>query len=306
MGGRGVKVSTSGIGDIQAKIREAKRAARRRALYKFRANKGAVAGAFILGFMLVLAVLGPYIAPEDPYAFDLRRKLEPPSWDSPFGRDELGRDILSRIIVGARYSIGIALASVFLGSVVGVFLGLVSGYYGRVVDSIIQRITDVLLAFPIIILSIALIAVMGVGVTNLVLAIGISTIPVYIRLVRGLTLQAKSREFVIAARAMGKSGFYIMRKHILPHVLPTVIVQSSYYLGFTILIASGLGFLGLGVKPPTPEWGAMLGSGRTYLFSYPHVVTFPGIFILLTALAFNLVGDGLRDALDPRAGAYRR
>lgn len=282
------------------RLREARRRQLRLMWLRFKANRGALAGLLVLAAICAMAAVGPLLPLENPYAFDLKRALEPPSLHSLFGRDELGRDILSRVVHGARYSLGIALLSVLLGGCVGLMLGLVSGYYGGWVDHVIQRITDVLLSFPMLLLSIALISVLGVGLVNIILSVGISTIPVYTRLTRGLVLQVKEQDYVVAARALGKGPFYIMRKHILPNVISPVIVQSTYYMGLTILIASGLGFLGLGVKPPTPEWGAMIGWGRTYMFSAPHVVVFPGIFIFATALSFNLVGDGLRDALDPR------
>jgi len=285
---------------IIEKLKKAKREQLRLTWLRFKTNKAALFSLYVLAILIIIAILAPYITPEDPYAFDLRRALEPPSLASPFGRDEMGRDILSRVILGSRYSIGVAFLSVLIGGSVGLVFGLISGYYGEWVDHIIQRITDALLSFPMLLLAIALVSVLGVGLANVAVSVGISTIPVYIRLTRGLVLQVKSEDYVIAARVIGKKSGYIISRHILPNVISPVIVQSTYYMGLTILIASGLGFLGLGVQPPTPEWGTMIGSGRTYLFSSPHVVVFPGLFILITALCFNLVGDGFRDALDPR------
>jgi len=267
---------------------------------RFKANIGALIGLILLSGIILMAILEPILPLEDPLAFNLGKSLEPPSLSCLFGRDEIGRDILSRVVNGAKYSLGIAFLSVVLGSSIGLVLGLISGYYGGWIDNIIQRVTDVLLSFPTLLLSIALVSVLGVGLTNIILSVGISTIPVYIRLTRSLVLQVKSEEYVTAAQVIGKSSPYIIIRHILPNVLSPVIVQSTYYMGLTILIAAGLGFLGLGVQPPTPEWGAMIGAGRTYIFSSPHVVTFPGLFIFITALSFNLIGDGLRDALDPR------
>ncbi|MEM1546737.1 MAG: ABC transporter permease [Candidatus Methanomethylicia archaeon] len=282
------------------KLREAK--ARQRALLwlKFKSNKAAFISLCILTFIFLLAILGPYMVPESPYDFNLSRALEPPSLNSIFGRDELGRNILSRVIVGSRFSIGVALLSVLLGGCIGVLLGLVSGYIGGKVDVVIQRFTDILLAFPTILLAIALISVLGVGIGNLIVSIGVSTVPIYIRLSRSLVFQIRSEDYITAAFALGKSGRYIMFRHVLPNILPAIIVQSTYYMGLSLLLASGLGFLGLGVQPPIPEWGAMIGSGRTYIYSSPHVIIFPGLFILISALCFNLTGDGLRDALDPR------
>ncbi len=288
------------------RLRKARRQQIKLMWLRFKVNKAALISLYILVFLTVIAILAPYITPHDPYAFDLKHALEPPSLSYLFGRDEMGRDILSRIILGSRYSLGIAFLSVLIGGGSGLVLGLISGYYGGWIDNIIQRITDALLSFPTLILAIALVAVIGVGVTNVALSVGISTIPVYIRLTRGLVLQVKNQDYVIAARVLGKSHSYIIFKHILPNVISPVIVQSTYYMGLTILIASGLGFLGLGVQPPTPEWGTMIGTGRTYLFSSPHIVVFPGLFILITALCFNLIGDGLRDALDPRTQIFMR
>ncbi len=278
----------------------------REAWIRFKANKAALISLYVIVALTLASLFAEFIMPYDPYAFDIQRALEPPSLEHPFGLDNLGRDILSRIILGGRYSIGIAYAAVLLGSAIGVVLGLISGYYSRWVDDVIQRFTDALLSLPTLILAIALVTVMGPGVTSLIIAIGISTVPVYIRLTRGLVLQERNMDYVLAAKILGKSDVYIMFRHILPNIASPILVQSTYYIGLTILIASGLGFLGLGVQPPTPEWGTMIGTGRSYLTSAPHVITFPGLFILITSLAFNLLGDGLRDALDPRMAKYIR
>ncbi|MEM2237633.1 MAG: ABC transporter permease [Candidatus Caldarchaeum sp.] len=268
---------------------------------RFRSDLGAVAGLVILTVLVVMSVLGPIIVPEDPIKTNLNRALEPPGVGGLLGRDELGRDILSRIVHGAPVSLGIGIFSVMIGASVGVVLGLISGYFGDKTDTVIQRVADVLLSFPSILLALSLVAALGVGLVNVVIAVGVSTIPVYIKLVRGQVLAIKNEDFVKAARLLGLNSAQIMLKHIMPNVLPVIVVQSTYYIGFTILVASGLGFLGLGVQPPTPEWGAMLGGGRTYIFSAPHILIFPGIMIFVTILAFNMVGDGLRAALDPKA-----
>ncbi|MEM0441175.1 MAG: ABC transporter permease [Candidatus Caldarchaeum sp.] len=268
---------------------------------RFRSDLGAVAGLGILAGLVIMSVLGPVIIPEDPIRTNLSRALEPPGVGGLLGRDELGRDILSRIVHGAPVSLGIGIFSVMIGASVGVVLGLVSGYFGNKTDTVIQRIADVLLSFPSILLALSLVAALGVGLVNVIIAVGVSTIPVYIKLVRGQVLTIKNEDFVKAVRLLGLSPVQIMVKHIMPNVLPVVVVQSTYYIGFTILVASGLGFLGLGVQPPTPEWGAMLGGGRTYIFSAPHILIFPGLMIFITILAFNMVGDGLRAALDPKA-----
>ncbi|MEM1946632.1 MAG: ABC transporter permease [Candidatus Caldarchaeum sp.] len=268
---------------------------------RFRSDLGAVAGLVILTALVVMSVLGPIIVPEDPVKTNLNRALEPPGISGLLGRDELGRDILSRIVHGAPVSLGIGIFSVMIGASVGVVLGLISGYFGDKTDTVIQRVADVLLSFPSILLALSLVAALGVGLVNVVIAVGVSTIPVYIKLVRGQVLAIKNEDFVKAARLLGLNSAQVMLKHIMPNVLPVIVVQSTYYIGFTILVASGLGFLGLGVQPPTPEWGAMLGGGRTYIFSAPHILIFPGIMIFVTILAFNMVGDGLRAALDPKA-----
>ncbi|MEM1953148.1 MAG: ABC transporter permease [Candidatus Caldarchaeum sp.] len=268
---------------------------------RFRSDLGAVAGLGILAGLVIMSVLGPVIIPEDPIRTNLSRALEPPGVGGLLGRDELGRDILSRIVHGAPVSLGIGIFSVMIGASVGVVLGLVSGYFGNKTDTVIQRIADVLLSFPSILLALSLVAALGVGLVNVIIAVGVSTIPVYIKLVRGQVLTIKNEDFVKAVRLLGLSPVQIMVKHIMPNALPVVVVQSTYYIGFTILVASGLGFLGLGVQPPTPEWGAMLGGGRTYIFSAPHILIFPGLMIFITILAFNMVGDGLRAALDPKA-----
>lgn len=273
----------------------------RKGLAKLLRNKMAVfGGILILGYTLT-AVLAPVLYPGNPSAPNLMRSLERPSWEHPLGTDELGRSILGRIIYGSRVSLMISLGVVSVGLLVGVPLGLISGYYGGKVDFLLQRITDMLLAFPGFLLALALVAILGVGINNTVISIGISMVPIYIRLVRGCVLSVREQVYVEAARAVGTPDLRILRRHILPNVMVPIIVQTSLGMGTAILFAAGLGFLGIGVQPPTPEWGAMLGSGRGYIFNSPHVATFPGLAIFLAVLGFNLLGDGLRDALDPRS-----
>lgn len=291
---------------LMSKIREARRRRLLEIWDAFKANKVALIALAYLTVITIIALLGPLIAPRDPYEFDLSIARKPPSLTYPLGTDELGRDILSRILVGARYTIGISVISILVGASLGTILGLVSGYKGGVWDTIIQRVNDVLLAFPTILLAIALVAFMGQGVASLIVAIVISSMPVYVRLARNLVLQVIVEDYVAAARLLGLSSWYIMYKHILPNIISPIIVQATYHMGLAILITSALGFLGLGVPPPTPEWGAMIGSGKIYLFSAPHIVVAPGLIISATILAFNLVGDGLRDALDPRTRALLR
>ncbi len=272
----------------------------RRGWAKLRRNKAALFGGILILIYLATALLAPVLFPGNPSAPNLIRSLERPSLEHPLGTDELGRSILGRIIYGSRVSLLIAVGVVSVGLLIGVPLGLVSGYYGGKVDFGIQRVTDTMLAFPGFLLALALVAVLGVGLKNTVISVGISMVPIYIRLVRGCALSVKEQVYVEAAKAVGTRDVVILFRHILPNVMVPITVQTSLGMGTAILFAAGLGFLGVGVQPPTPEWGAMLGSGRVYLFNSPHVATFPGIAIFLAVLGFNLSGDGLRDVLDPR------
>ncbi|MDX2005611.1 MAG: ABC transporter permease [Meiothermus sp.] len=216
------------------------------------------------------------------------------------GADEQGRDILSRLTYGAWISLSIGLIAVAIGMLIGVPVGLISGYYGGTFDLIVQRIVEIMLSFPGILLAIVLVATLGTGLTNVMIAVGIAAIPIYARLVRGSVLSLRDREYVEASRALGNRDNRIMLGHILPNALSPIIVQSSLQMAVAILFAAGLGFLGLGARPPEPEWGLMLARGREYLATAPHVATFPGLAIMFVALGFNLLGDALRDALDPR------
>jgi peptide/nickel transport system permease protein len=272
----------------------------RRGWAKLRRNKAALFGGILILIYLATALLAPVLFPGNPSAPNLARSLERPSLEHPLGTDELGRSILGRIIYGSRVSLLIAVGVILVGLLVGVPLGLVSGYYGGKIDFGIQRVTDTMLAFPGFLLALALVAVLGVGLKNTVISVGISMVPMYIRLVRGCALSVREQVYVEAARAVGTRDVVILLRHILPNVMVPITVQTSLGMGMAILFAAGLGFLGVGVQPPTPEWGTMLGSGRVYLFNSPHVATFPGIAIFLAVLGFNLSGDGLRDVLDPR------
>jgi peptide/nickel transport system permease protein len=272
----------------------------RRNWAKLKRNKAALAGGIMLLVYVLSAVFAPVLFPGNPSAPNLIRSLEPPTIEHPLGTDELGRSILGRIIYGSRISLLIAIGVVAVGIALGIPLGLISGYYRGKIDFIIQRATDTLLAFPGFLLALALVAVLGVGLKNTVISIGISMVPMYIRLVRGCVLSVREEDYIEAARAVGTPDVIILLRHILPNVMVPITVQTSLSMGMAILFAAGLGFLGIGVQPPTPEWGAMLGSARSYLFHAPHVATFPGIAIFFAVISFNLVGDGLRDALDPR------
>lgn len=258
-----------------------------------------VALAFILA-LVATAVLAPWVAPYDPTEPDYMNVLQGPSALHWAGTDTYGRDIFSRIIWGARISLTVGFLSVTLGALGGVGLGIVAGYRGGWIDSAVMRLCDLLLAFPGILLAIAVIAILGPGITNVIYAVAVFSIPVFARLARGTTLQLKQTVYVDAARAVGVSDSVIMLRHILPGTLPNVIVYFSMRIGTSILTAAALSFIGLGAQPPSPEWGAMLADGRSYMGVADHLTLFPGIAIFLTVLGFNLLGDGLRDALDPK------
>jgi peptide/nickel transport system permease protein len=253
----------------------------------------------VLVFVLAAAV-APWVAPHDPIALGLGQQLKAPSLEYPLGTDELGRDLLSRLLWGARYTLLITIGAVALALIVGTASGIYSGFLGGWSDTVIMRVMDVLLAMPGFLLAIAIIAALGVGIVNVIIAVGVHAIPVFARIVRGATLSIREQEYVQAARALGSPNSRIMLRHILPNVTPPVLVQTTLQLATAILTASGLSFLGLGTQPPTPEWGAMLSAGRSYITSNPQLAAIPGLAILLVALGFNFMGDGLRDALDPR------
>ena len=259
-----------------------------------------LAGGIIVLVYILAAVFAPWISPYDPFAIDLVNKLQPPSLHHWMGTDDKGRDILSRIIFGSRLSLTVGFVSVLIGALIGVTLGLISGYYGKLLDSIIMRFIDVLLAFPGILLALAIISALGPDLVNVMIAVGIFSIPTFARIVRGSTISLKKVEYIESIKALGASDIRIIFAHILPNILSPIIVQGTLRLATAILTAAGLSFLGMGAQPPSPEWGAMLSNGRTFLWSAPHVATFPGLVIALIVIGFNLLGDGLRDALDPR------
>lgn len=276
---------------------ESRRAEFARRLLRHRA---AAAGLLVLFVLVLAAALAPLLSPYDPTHQRLADALLSPNAAHPLGTDHLGRDMLARILYGARYSLFMGFGAVAIGLVIGVPVGALSGFYGGWIDLISQRVVDVLLSFPGFLLALSLVAVLGVGLINVVLSVGIGAIPAFVRLVRAATLSLREQPFVEAARGIGCSDARIIGRHVLPNTAAPVIVQATLGLGSAILVAAGLGFLGLGVQEPTPEWGTMLGDGRQYLFAAAHVATFPGLAIFASVLAFNLAGDGLRDALDPR------
>jgi peptide/nickel transport system permease protein len=257
-------------------------------------------GLAIVLVAILAAAVGPVLSPYDPTSQELSRRLERPSVSHPFGLDELGRDILSRLLSGARISLLVGLTVVSVSSVVGMLLGSIAGYFGGVVDDVISRAVDVLMAFPGILLAIALVAVLGPSLTNVVIALSVIGWVGYARLVRSQALRAREFEFVQAARALGAGSPRIVLGHILPTALPAVVVQATLGMAGAIIAEASLSFLGLGVQPPTPSWGTMLDAGRSHLFDAPHLTIFPGLAIASLVLGFNFLGDGLRDRVDPK------
>jgi len=263
-------------------------------------NRMAVIGGGVVLFFVLVAIFAPLIAPYNPNKPDFMNRMQGPSREHWLGTDTLGRDMLSRIIYGSRYSLLAGVVSVTIASLVGTLLGLLSGYYGGWVDMIIMRFMDMLLAFPGILLAIAIISVLGRGLLNAMVSVGLYSVPSFARVVRSRVLSLREQEFVESARAIGSADSRIIFRHILPNITTPVIIMSTMRLGTTILAAASLSFLGLGAQPPTPEWGAMLSGGRDVLRVAPHIATFPGLAILVTVVGFNLLGDGVRDALDPK------
>jgi peptide/nickel transport system permease protein len=249
---------------------------------------------------IVAALAGPVLWPHDPATQELARRLEAPSLSHPLGLDELGRDILARLLQGARISLMVGLAVVSVSSTAGMLFGSIAGYFGGRVDDVISRVIDVLMAFPGILLAIALVAVLGPSLVNVVLALSVIGWVGYARLVRGQALRAREFEFVQAARASGAGAGRIVLRHILPTAIPAVVVQATLGMAGAIIAEAALSFLGLGVQPPTPSWGTMLDAGRAHIFDAPHLTIFPGLAIATLVLGFNFLGDGLRDRVDPK------
>lgn len=269
-------------------------------LRQLRRNRGAIVGLVIIVLMALVAVLAPWLAPYDPLEQSVTEALKPPTLAHPFGTDDVGRDILSRIMHGAQISLRVGLISVSIGLTLGALLGVIAGFYRGWLDNLIMRLIDIMLAFPGILLALSIIAILGPGLFNVMIAVGIGSIPAYTRVARGNTLSVRERDYVMSARVVGCSDARIMWLYILPNVLPPLIVMGTVGVAGAILTASALSFLGLGAQPPTPEWGAMLTNGRTYLRQAWWFAAFPGFIIMITVLAINLFGDGLRDALDPK------
>lgn len=275
-------------------------------IYKFQKNKRAVFGLIVVIIIFLIAIFANVVSPNDPLGRDiptserLERIGEAPSLEHVLGLDDIGRDVLSRIIFGCRISITIGLVSVSIALTIGVIIGSIAGYFGKWVDHLLMRTIDVMMAFPAFLLALMIITILGPSLENAMIAVGIALIPMYARLSRGQVLTIKENDYVEAARMVGARDWRIIVFHILPNAAAPLIVQATLNFASAILSAAALGFLGLGAQPPTPEWGVMLSGARKYLYVFPHLSVFPGIAIMITVLAFNLVGDGLRDAFDPR------
>lgn len=268
--------------------------------FRLRRNKAALFGMFIIFLLFFFAATASIIAPYGIDDQDLMRGIQKPGPGFPMGTDNFGRDIMSRIIYGSRISLMVGFISVSISMIVGGALGSIAGYFGGKLDNIIMRGMDILLAIPSILLAISIVSALGPGLVNVMIAVGISSIPSYARIVRASVITLKDQEFVEAARSVGASNFRIITKHLIPNSLAPIIVQATLGVASAILSAAGLSFIGLGIQPPTPEWGAMLSTGRGYIRDFPHMTAFPGLAIMLTIFGLNLFGDGLRDALDPR------
>jgi peptide/nickel transport system permease protein len=271
-----------------------------RAMRRFRQHKLALAGLVLLVVLLFSAAFPHWIAPYDPLVMEMRDRLLPPSTHHLFGTDDFGRDILSRVIYGARISLEVGVIAVGIAGTIGITLGLIAGYFGGLVDALIMRLMDVIFAFPAILLAVTIMALLGPSTTNVMIAIGIVYIPIFARIVRGTTLALKAQDYVEAARASGSTAWRILWHHILPGTWGEITVQITLSLAYAILAEAALSFLGLGTQPPEPTWGSMLSFGREWVREAPWFSFFPGLAIFITVFCLNLVGDGWRDALDPR------
>jgi peptide/nickel transport system permease protein len=268
--------------------------------YLWKKNKLAITGTIIIAVFIFIAIFAPLLTSYSPDIQELSNKLQPPSWEHPFGTDQFGRDILCRILYGSRIAIQIVLIVTLISSFIGVSIGVTAGYFGGIIDEILMRITDMFLAFPRLILAMAFAAMLGPNLTNMIIAISLVSWTTYARISRAEALKVKGQPYIESIKSMGASNFRIMFSHVLPMTISPVLVQLTLRMGTIIITAAGLGFLGLGAQPPSPEWGVMVSDGRSYLIDQWWVSTFPGIAIALVVLGFNLLGDGIRDMLDPR------
>lgn len=284
-----------GAGEIPAQVSEWKRFRR-----VFLQRKLVLFGLVVLGIVVLAAIFAPLLAPHKPYQNNLAVTLQQPSWTYPLGTDAMGRDILSRLIYGARTALLVGLATVGISSIFGIILGLLAGYFGGLIDGIIMRCMDALMGFPLLLLALLLASVLGGGIQNVILALSIATIPGYTRLMRSMTLSVKENDYIMAQRALGAGSVRTMFRHILPNAIHPMIVLVTTMLGNVILAEAALSFLGIGIRPPGVAWGSMTADGYRYMETNPMLSIAPGFAIMMVVFAFNLVGDGLRDALDPR------
>ncbi len=270
-------------------------------LYILQRNWLTLTGCTIVLLITLLAILAPLLAPYDPVTIDIPSRLQPPGTEHWFGTDEMGRDIFSRVLYGCRISLQVGLYIVLLAAIIGTAIGSTAGYLGGKTDSVVMTIMDMILSFPSLVLAMALAAALGPSLFNAMLAVAIVKIPVYVRLVRGQVLSLRERQYVKAARTFGASPAWIITRHIIPNCLAPVLIQLTLGIGEAILTASSLSFIGLGAQPPAPEWGAMISTARIYILDQWWYATFPGLAIFITVVGFNLLGDGIRDILDPRS-----
>jgi peptide/nickel transport system permease protein len=273
---------------------------RRRIRFQARGNELAILGLALVGFIIFIAIFGPSLAPYDPFKLSFTEKLQHPSWQHWFGTDEAGRDIFSRVLYGARISLRAALIVIAIAASIGITLGTISGYYGGRVDDFIMRVADIFMAFPGLILAMAVSAAVGASMEAAIFAVSFVWWPVYTRLTRGQVLAAREEGYVLAARSIGASHGRIMRRHVLPNIFSVLLVRMTMDIGYAILYTASLGFIGLGAQEPAPEWGRMVATGRRWILDHSYYSTFPGLAIFVTVLAFTWVGDAARDFLDPR------
>lgn len=269
-------------------------------LKNMRKNRGAMIGLAVILLLIVIAILAPYISPYKYDAADFSSVYEGPSWKHPFGTDDLGRDILSRLMYGARYSLGLGISATIVGFLMGMVIGSMAGFFGGKVDLILMRLLDIFSAIPMILLCIVVSAALGTGIPNTVLALSFGGMAGFARMARASILSIRSMEYLEAATSINCGTLRILIKHVIPNAISPMIVQATMGVANVILAAAMLSFIGLGVQPPLPEWGAMLSAGRNYIRQYPHLVIFPGLCIMMTVLSLNMLGDGLRDAIDPK------
>ena len=268
---------------------------------RYKKSKIAMLGLVLLIFVLAIAIFADIIVPyEEAITQDPANRLQEPSGEHWFGTDELGRDVFARVVHGSRYSLWIGVSTSIFSLIIGGLLGAVAGYYGKTIDNVIMRLTDVVMTVPPILLSLAVVAALGANLTNLLIAITVSCIPNMVRMVRSTVLTVIDNDYIEAAKSYGSSDMRVILRYVIPNALGPIIVTTTMNVAAMILSASGLSFLGMGVQPPSPEWGALLSDARQYMFNAPYLLYFPGLFIVIAALSFNLAGDGLRDALDPK------